>query len=57
MFQSLSAEFRRPRIALAIAGVSGYQKEIRLDLEPTIETDLGPIRYPRPITVRRTEGS
>ena len=44
-------------LGLAIAGVSGYRKEIRLDLEPTIETDLGPIRYPRPITVRRTEGS
>jgi hypothetical protein len=44
-------------LGLAIAGVSGYRKEIRLDLEPTVETDWGPIRYPRPITVRRTEGS
>jgi hypothetical protein len=43
-------------LALAIAGVSGYSKEVRADLVPTVETSLGPIRYPTPITVRRTIG-
>jgi hypothetical protein len=43
-------------LALAIAGVSGYSKEVRADLLPTVETSVGPIRYPTPITVRRTIG-
>jgi hypothetical protein len=43
-------------LALAIAGVEGYRKEIRADLVPTIDTSLGRIRYPAPITVRRTVG-
>jgi hypothetical protein len=43
-------------LGLAIAGVSGYAKEIRADLVPTIDTSLGPMRYPTPITVRRTIG-
>jgi hypothetical protein len=43
-------------LALAIAGVEGYSKEIRADLIPTIDTSLGRIRYPTPITVRRTVG-
>jgi hypothetical protein len=43
-------------LALSIAGVAGYQKDVRLDLEPTVDTDLGPIRYPKPITIRRSTG-
>lgn len=40
-------------LALAIAGQGALQKDLRLDLTPTIETSLGPIRYPSPIVVRR----
>jgi hypothetical protein len=43
-------------LALAIAGVSGSSKEVRADLVPTVSTSVGPIRYPTPITVRRTIG-
>lgn len=44
-------------LALALAGVPGARKEVRLDLLPTIDTAHGPIRYPRPIVVRRATGS
>ncbi len=43
-------------LGLAIAGAQGYSKEIRADLVPSIETSAGPIRYPVPITIRRTIG-
>lgn len=43
--------------ALALAGAPGRRKEVRLDLVPTIDTSMGPIRYPGPITVRHTTGS
>lgn len=43
-------------LALAIAGAQGYSKEVRADLMPTVDTSMGPIRYPTPITVRRTIG-
>jgi hypothetical protein len=43
-------------LGLAIAGVGNYEREVRVDLVPTIETSLGPIRYPAPITLRRTVG-
>lgn len=43
-------------LGLAVAGVSGFSKEVRVDLVPTIETSLGPIRYPAPIVLRRTVG-
>ena len=39
--------------ALAIAGYGGAAKELRLELVPTIDTSLGPIRYPAPVVVRR----
>jgi hypothetical protein len=42
--------------ALAIAGVEGYTKEIRLDATPTVETPYGPMRYPGRITLRREVG-
>ena len=41
-------------LGLALADVGGYEKEVRLDLVPTVNTDLGPITYPQPITVKRT---
>lgn len=43
-------------LALAIAGVEGSSKTLRLDLRPTVQTDLGPITYPSPITIRRVVG-
>jgi hypothetical protein len=44
-------------LALAIAGVQGHRTNVRLDLQPTVETDLGPIPYPAPITIRRNVGT
>jgi hypothetical protein len=41
-------------LALAIAGHGSLQKDVSLRLVPTIETSLGPIRYPSPIVVART---
>ena len=41
--------------ALAISGY-GSAKEIRLEARPTVQTSLGPIRYPGPITIRRAVG-
>lgn len=43
-------------LGMAIAGYGGSPKELRLELRPTIETALGPIRYPAPVVVRRTVG-
>jgi hypothetical protein len=40
-------------LALAIAGYGSIQKDMRLELTPTIETSLGPIRYPAPVVIRR----
>jgi len=44
-------------LGLSIAGVEGYSKVVRLDFTPTIDTDLGPIAYPTPITVKREVGA
>ena len=43
-------------LGLAIAGVPGHEKEIRVDIRPTIETGIGPILYATPIELRRTVG-
>jgi hypothetical protein len=43
-------------LALAIAGQGTIKKDLRLELVPTIETSIGPIRYPEPIVVRRLAG-
>jgi len=43
-------------LGLAIAGVPGYEKEIRVNIRPTIETGIGPILYATPIELRRTVG-
>jgi hypothetical protein len=40
-------------MALAIAGQGTIKKDLRLELSPTIDTSLGPIRYPVPVVVRR----
>jgi hypothetical protein len=40
-------------LALAVAGYGGARKDLRLELLPTIETSLGPMRYPAPVVVRR----
>ena len=41
-------------LALSIAGYSGAKKDLRLELLPTIDTSIGPMRYPAPVVVRRT---
>jgi hypothetical protein len=41
-------------LAVAIAGHGTLPKDLRLDLAPTIETPLGPMRYAVPVSVRRS---
>ena len=43
--------------ALAISGHGAIQKDLRLELVPTIETSLGPIQYPTPVVVSRSASS
>ena len=44
-------------LALALAGVGGESAEVAVRASPVVQTVLGPIRYPRPITlVRGTVG-
>ena len=38
-------------LALSVAGQGGEPKRIKLQATPTIDTPLGPIRYPQPITI------
>jgi len=38
-------------LALAVAGWGDVPKDVSLRVTPTIDTPLGPIRYPEPITV------
>jgi hypothetical protein len=38
-------------LALSLAGAGGEPKNVALRATPTIETSIGPIRYPRPITI------
>ena len=38
-------------LALAVAGQGGEPKRIKLQAIPTVDTALGPIRYPEPITI------
>jgi hypothetical protein len=40
-------------LAVAIAGQGTVGKPLRLVLRPTIETPIGPIRYPYPVVVER----
>jgi hypothetical protein len=43
-------------LALALAG-AGEPTSVRLDALPSIETPLGPIRYPRPVRIETEVGS
>ena len=38
-------------LALSVAGQGGEPKRIKLQAIPTVDTPLGPIRYPQPITI------
>ena len=40
-------------MALAVAGHGSVQKELRLELVPTIQTPMGPMQFPSPVVVRR----
>ena len=40
-------------LAMGIAGQGSAARELRMELVPTIETSLGPMRYPAPVVVRR----
>jgi hypothetical protein len=42
-------------LALAVAGAGGEPKRISLRATPTIQTAIGPIRYPQPITIVSAE--
>ena len=42
-------------LGLALAGDGGASKSVKLVANPVVETLLGPIRYPEPITVVNTE--
>ena len=42
-------------LALAVSGEGGEAKQVKLQAIPTIETPLGPIRYPQPITIVNRE--
>lgn len=43
-------------LALSLAGRDAPPTTLRLEALPTIETALGPIRYPQPITIGRAFG-
>lgn len=38
-------------LALAVSGQGGAPQHVRLQAVPTIETPVGPLRYPRPVTI------
>lgn len=40
-------------LAAGLTGVSGEPTRIRMEVTPTVETALGPIRYPRPLVLER----
>lgn len=42
-------------LALAVAG-AGEPQRVRLDATPTVETPLGPIRYPEPVRIEYEAG-
>lgn len=43
-------------LALSLAGMGGEPKEVAVEVLPTIQTSLGPIRYPEPLRLSRTVG-
>jgi hypothetical protein len=44
-------------LAAGLAGVGGEPVAVRLEATPTVDTPVGPIRYPRPISMGSTVGS
>lgn len=42
-------------LALAVSGRGGTPKRIELRARPTIDTALGPLRYPRPVVIASEE--
>jgi hypothetical protein len=44
-------------LAAGLAGIGGEPVAVRLDATPTVDTPIGPIRYPRPISMGSTVGS
>jgi hypothetical protein len=38
-------------LALAVSGQGGESQNVKIRVQPTIDTPLGPIRYPQPITI------
>ncbi|MEM1125357.1 MAG: hypothetical protein AAGI71_01805 [Bacteroidota bacterium] len=42
-------------LALAVSGQGGSPSRIQFEVQPTIETSIGPIRYPNPIRVINQE--
>lgn len=43
-------------LAQSLAGVGGESKEVAVEARPTVQTNLGPIRYPQPIRMSTTVG-
>lgn len=43
-------------LASSLAGVGGQPKEVMVEVLPTVQTSLGPIRYPEPLRLRYTVG-
>ena len=43
-------------LAQSLAGVGGEPKEVALEALPTVQTSLGPIRYPEPVRMSTTVG-
>lgn len=43
-------------LAMGIAGVGGQPVDVRLQATPTLDTPLGPIRYPEPLILVAREG-
>lgn len=43
-------------LARSLAGVGGEPKEVTLEALPTVQTALGPIRYPEPLRLSATVG-
>jgi len=43
-------------LVLGLTGQGGGETSVRLDALPSVDTALGPLRYPRPISITRTFG-
>lgn len=43
-------------LGLSLAGMGGEPKEVTVEVLPTVQTSLGPIRYPEPLRLSRMVG-